>query len=92
MVRFRLPKPLRMPICVYTCSVWAPGISPLLNRLQEDRGIAYLFICHDIALVQDFCDRVIVMHEGKIVEEGIPDEIINNPQQAYTQKLIDSVL
>jgi peptide/nickel transport system ATP-binding protein len=64
----------------------------LLNRLQEDRGIAYLFICHDIALVQDFCDRVIVMHEGKIVEEGIPDEIINNPQQAYTKKLIDSVL
>ena len=64
----------------------------LLNRLQEDRVIAYLFICHDIALVQDLCDRVIVMHEGKIVEEGIPDEIINNPQQAYTQKLIDSVL
>ena len=64
----------------------------LLNRLQQDRGIAYLFICHDIALVQDFCDRVIVMHDGRIVEEGTPDEVINNPQQEYTQKLIDSVL
>ncbi|WP_295159661.1 ABC transporter ATP-binding protein [Selenomonas sp. AE3005] len=64
----------------------------LLNRLQEDRGIAYLFICHDIALVQDFCDRVIVMQNGRMVEEGTPDEVINNPQQAYTQKLIDSVL
>ncbi|MBP3780174.1 MAG: ABC transporter ATP-binding protein [Selenomonas sp.] len=64
----------------------------LLNRLQEDRGIAYLFICHDIALVQDFCDRVIVMQNGRMVEEGSPDEVINNPQQAYTQKLIDSVL
>jgi len=64
----------------------------LLNRLQEDRGIAYLFICHDIALVQDFCDRVIVMHDGRIVEEGTPDEVINNPQQDYTKKIIDSVL
>ena len=64
----------------------------LLNRLQQDRGIAYLFICHDIALVQDFCDRVIVMHDGRIVEEGTPDEVINNPQQDYTKKIIDSVL
>ena len=64
----------------------------LLNRLQQDRGIAYLFICHDIALVQDFCDRVIVMHEGRIVEEGTPDEVINNPQEEYTKNLIDSVL
>ena len=64
----------------------------LLNRLQQDRGIAYLFICHDIALVQDFCDRGIVMHEGRIVEEGTPDEVINNPQEEYTKNLIDSVL
>ncbi len=64
----------------------------LLNRLQQDRGIAYLFICHDIAMVQDFCDRVIVMHEGRIVEEGTPDEVINNPQEEYTKNLIDSVL
>ena len=64
----------------------------LLNRLQQDRGIAYLFICHDIALVQDFCDRVIVMHNGRIVEEGTPDDVISNPQQTYTKNLIDSVL
>jgi peptide/nickel transport system ATP-binding protein len=64
----------------------------LLDRLQQVRGIAYLFICHDIALVQDFCDRVIVMNNGRIVEEGTPDEVINHPQQEYTQKLIDSVL
>ena len=69
-------------------------IIELLNELRWQHGseLSILFICHDIALVQDFCDRVIVMHEGKIVEEGIPDEIINNPQQAYTKKLIDSVL
>lgn len=67
-------------------------ILSLLNRLQQDRGMAYLFICHDIALVQDFCDRVIVMYNGRIVEEGTPDAVINHPQQEYTQKLIDSVL
>ncbi len=67
-------------------------ILALLNRLQEDRGIAYLFICHDIALVQDFCDRIIVMHEGRIVETGAPDEVIDSPREEYTRNLIDSVL
>lgn len=67
-------------------------ILTLLNRLQRDLLISYLFICHDIALVQDFCDRVIVMNQGKIVEEGAVNEVIRAPQQAYTRKLIDSVL
>lgn len=67
-------------------------ILSLLNRLQQDREMSYLFICHDIALVQDFCDRVLVMHEGRIVEQGTPDEVINSPQEAYTKRLIDSVL
>jgi len=67
-------------------------ILELLNHLQVDRGIAYLFICHDIALVQDFCDRVLVMHGGKIIEEGIPDQVINHPQELYTRRLVDSVL
>ena len=67
-------------------------ILALLVRLQRELSLAYLFICHDIALVQDFCDRVLVMHEGRIVEEGTPDEVIGAPQQTYTQRLIDSVL
>lgn len=64
----------------------------LLNRLQEDRGIAYLFICHDIALVQQFCDRVVVMYRGEIVEEGVPSEVIASPKNEYTQDLINSIL
>ena len=67
-------------------------ILTLLNRLQRDLLISYLFICHDIALVQDFCDQVIVMNQGEIVEEGAVNEVIRAPQQAYTRKLIDSVL
>ena len=64
----------------------------LLDALQKELKMSYLFICHDIALVQDFCDRIIVMHRGKIVETGTTDEVIFHPQQAYTKTLIDSVL
>ena len=67
-------------------------ILELLQHIQEKHNMAYLFICHDIALVQDFCDRVIVMHKGRIVETGTPDEVILSPKEAYTKKLIDSVL
>ena len=67
-------------------------ILSLLDELQKNLNMSYLFICHDIALVQDFCDRVMVMHHGKIVEMGTTDEVIQHPKQAYTKKLIDSVL
>ncbi|MBQ1809300.1 MAG: ABC transporter ATP-binding protein, partial [Selenomonas sp.] len=67
-------------------------IISLLNRLQQERQMAYLFICHDIALVQDFCDRVLVVQAGRVVEAGTAEEVINNPRQAYTRTLLDSVL
>lgn len=67
-------------------------ILKLLTDLREELDMSYLFICHDIALVQNFCDRVIVMYHGKIVEEGIPDNVIQNPKEEYTKNLIDSVL
>jgi peptide/nickel transport system ATP-binding protein len=67
-------------------------ILELLTKLREERQMSYLFICHDIALVQNFCDRVLVMYHGKVVEEGIPDEVIRHPQNDYTRNLIDSVL
>lgn len=64
----------------------------LLMNLQENKKLSYIFICHNLALVQQFCDRVIVMKDGRIVEEGIPDEVIWNPKDAYTKMLVDSVL
>ena len=67
-------------------------ILELLERLREERKMSYLFICHDIALVQNFCDRVLVMHQGKIIEEGSSDEVICHPKEAYTRRLIESVL
>ena len=54
--------------------------------------MSILFICHDIALVQEFCDRVLVLYHGDIVEQGIPDDVIQNPQNEYTKRLIDSIL
>ena len=66
----------------------------LLNELsaQQGKNLSILFICHDISLVQQFCDRVLVMYHGEILEEGTPDEIIRHPKNAYTRQLIDSVL
>ena len=61
-------------------------------RARQGRNLSILFICHDISLVQQFADRVLVMYHGNIVEEGIPDEVIRTPQDNYTKRLIDSVL
>lgn len=69
-------------------------IIELLSQLRWEKGIdlSILFICHDIALVQQFCDRLLVMYKGRIVEQGTPDEIIKNPQDPYTIRLIESIL
>ena len=69
-------------------------ILELLNELRCEQGTALsiLFICHDISLVQQFCDRVLVMYHGDIVEQGSPDEVICHPQDECTKRLIDSVL
>ena len=67
-------------------------ILQLLDNLQEERQMSYLFICHDIALVQNFCDRVLVMYQGKIVEQGKTEEVLHFPKHEYTRMLLDSVL
>ncbi len=67
-------------------------IITLLKSLKESRGLSMIFICHNLALVRDFCDRVLVMEQGEIVEEGIPDEIIFYPKTKYTRQLAESVL
>ena len=64
----------------------------LLDQLKRELGLSFLFISHDIALVSSFCDRVAVMYQGKIVEEGTAMEVIQTPREAYTRRLIDSVL
>ena len=66
-------------------------IIALLKDIKEKKEITYLFICHDLALVELLCDKVIVMYKGKIVESGLASDVINNPLHPYTQLLIDSV-
>jgi ABC-type oligopeptide transport system ATPase subunit len=63
----------------------------LLKDLQEEFGLAYLFISHDMAVIHHICDRVAVMFDGRIVEEGDRDSIINNPRHEYTRTLLAAV-
>ncbi len=67
-------------------------ILELLLKLKEDEQLSFLFISHDLALVQAFCDRVLVLRQGKLVEEGETEAVIRHPAAEYTKQLIDSVL
>lgn len=67
-------------------------IISLLADLKRTHSMAVLFICHNLAVAQSFCDRIIVMHGGKIAESGASDEVINNPRSEYTKQLIEAVL
>lgn len=66
-------------------------IVELLKKLKKEQGLSLLLICHDLALVQNLCDRVLVMYKGSIVEQGVPDEVIMHPKEKYTRMLVDSV-
>ncbi|WP_432284295.1 ABC transporter ATP-binding protein [Aminobacter sp. BA135] len=63
----------------------------LLKELQREFGVAYLFISHDMAVVENISDRVAVMYLGQIVEMGTRDQIFSNPRHAYTRRLIEAV-
>jgi len=63
----------------------------LLADLQQEMGLSYLFISHDMAVIHHICDRIAVMYNGKIVEEGSRDEIIKSPRHEYTQALLSAV-
>ena len=67
------------------------GILKLLMRLQQEFGITYLFITHDIATVQAISDEIVVMFQGKVVEQGLKSEILAPPYPDYTQLLLSSV-
>ena len=63
----------------------------LLNDLQEELGLTYLFITHDLAVVRQIADHVTVMQSGRVVEAATTDEVFNNPQQRYTQDLLNAI-
>jgi ABC-type glutathione transport system ATPase component len=63
----------------------------LLADLRAQLGVAYLFVSHDLAVVQQVTDNTVVMHRGRIVESGPTDEILRSPANDYTQRLLASV-
>ena len=63
----------------------------LLKTLQKEKGVSYLFITHDLAVVAEIADDVAVMYQGKIIEQGSVAEVLTQPKQAYTKKLLAAV-
>jgi peptide/nickel transport system ATP-binding protein len=69
----------------------AEGILELLQRLQNQLGVSYLFITHDLATVKAISDEIVVMLQGRVVEHGSRDEILTPPHHEYTELLLASV-
>ena len=63
----------------------------LLNDLQAEKGLSYLFITHDVAVVRQIADEVVVMQHGKLVEHATTDEVFDHPQKQYTRDLLDAI-
>jgi peptide/nickel transport system ATP-binding protein len=78
------------PVSSLDVSVQAE-ILKLLKDLRTSRGLAFLFVSHDLAVVRNVCDRVGVMYNGEIVEIGDVEDVIDNPQHEYTRTLLTAV-
>ena len=67
-------------------------ILELISELRRDRGISFLFISHDLNVIYKICDRVIVMKDGRIVEEGVTRELFASPKEKYTKDLLNAAM
>lgn len=67
-------------------------IMELMVQLQEEMHLSILFISHDLNVVYQMCDRVLIMKDGKILEEGETEELFQNPKESYTKQLLDTIL
>jgi oligopeptide transport system ATP-binding protein len=78
------------PVSALDVSIRAQIVN-LLDDLQDEFGLTYIFVAHDIGVVRHVSDRIAVMHEGKIVEQGNADDVCERPKDAYTKKLLEAV-
>jgi peptide/nickel transport system ATP-binding protein len=78
------------PVSALDVSIQAQIVN-LLDDLQDELDLAYLFVAHDIGVVRHISDRIAVMHDGKIVEQGSADQVCEHPQDDYTKKLLAAV-
>ena len=78
------------PVSALDVSVQAQVLN-LMQDLQQQFGITYMLISHDLAVVNHLCDEVVVLYQGRIVERGSPGELFRNAQHPYTQSLVGAV-
>ena len=78
------------PIASLDVSIQAQIVN-LFRHLQKEHGFSFLFIAHDLSMVRFLCDRVGVMHDGKLVETGRVEDIFRHPKHPYTKALIESI-
>lgn len=78
------------PVSALDVSVQAQVLD-LLTDLQDELGVTYLFISHDLGVIHHMCDRVLVMKDGEVVEAGTADEVFERPRHPYTQQLLTAL-
>ena len=78
------------PVSALDVTIQAQILSLILN-LVEQRNLTMLFISHDLSVVRSICDRVAVMHQGKLVEEGNTEQLWAEPKMDYTKALLEAI-
>lgn len=78
------------PVSALDVSVQAQVLN-FMQKIQRELKLSYLFISHDLGIIHHVCDKIGIMYKGRLVEEGTPEDIFNNPQHIYTQRLVSAI-